>query len=93
MVEDGRLSCSIEGERCGFACTGYDGSAQWAKMHKTAEEIPCDSCRDHATKLMKGVHDHVNAGLGKPVFDRKNYAEFADEVACVYASCVKEGRC
>lgn len=85
--------CSIEGERCGFLCTGYDGSEQWKKIHRAAEEIPCETCKDHAVKLVKGLHDVVNVGLGKKAFDSDNLDEFVNEVNCVYNSCKKEGRC
>lgn len=85
--------CSIETERCGFSCTGYDGSHRWKILHDTVDKIECDTCREHAKSLMSGLHDHVNAGLGEKIFDLKNYKKFVDEVNCVYQSCVNEGRC
>lgn len=85
--------CSIKGESCGFACTGYDGGAQWKKMHAAAEEIGCESCRIHGKALVSGLHDHVNAGLGKKVYDKKNYEHFVHEVNCAYNRCKADGRC
>ena len=85
--------CTIASESCGFQCTGYDGAHRWKKLHAIVEGIECDTCRDHAVQMMKGLHDHVNAGLGEPIFDKKNYKAFVDEVACVHKSCVAAGRC
>ena len=83
----------MQNERCGFRCTGYDGSSIWTELHKLPEKIDCQECSEHAAMLFKGLHDHVNAGLGHPVYDKHNYSKFADEVACVYAACKREGRC
>lgn len=86
--------CSIEGERANFRCTGYDGSDVWSKIHKLAESIPCDTCREHAVPLMEGVHDHVNVGLGKQPHDERNYQNFVDEVLKVSNEyCEQTGKC
>ena len=87
------MSCSIKGERCGFRCTGYDGSKIWTQLHNISKQIDCDECASHADMLFKGIHDHVNSGLGKHPFDKQNYKKFYDEVKCGYETCVKEGRC
>lgn len=87
-------TCSLSTEVCGFQCTGYSGSHVWKKWHADAESIECGQCQDHAVKMMKGLHDHVNAGLGEKVFDHDNYIKFADEVACVKSSyCKRTGKC
>ena len=87
------VSCDLKNERCGFKCTGYEGSKIWEKLHKIPKEIDCETCSAHTNLLIKGLHDHVNAGLGKNIHDNKNYADFVKEVNCVHDTCVKEGRC
>ena len=86
-------TCNINTETCGFQCTGYDGSHRWKEIHKIVEDIECDTCREHAVSMMKGVHDHVNAGLGEKIFDKKNYSAFVTEVNCVFAACKARGDC
>ena len=90
-------SCSMSKEVCGFQCTGADFSDVWEELHnKIVPKMKqgCETCGSHAEELFKGVHDHVNAGLGKPVFDHANYIKYADEVACVKkAYCDRTGRC
>ena len=31
------MECDIKNEKCGYQCTGYDGSAEWSKIHKIAD--------------------------------------------------------
>ena len=62
-------------------------------MHHIVDGIECDSCRDHAKKAFSGFHDHVNAGLGEPIYDKANYHRFVKEVQCVFESCKAAGRC
>ncbi len=87
------MECQIKGERCGFLCTGFDGSKTWEIIHKAAQDIECDSCRDHGMKMVSGLHDFVNVGLGKPAHDPANFREFALEVECALKSCTNEGLC
>jgi hypothetical protein len=87
------MSCHLRNEVCGFKCTGFDGSKIWEKIHKLPKEIDCESCSSHADNNFKGLHDHHNAGLGKPIFDVKNYEKFVNEVKCVYSKCVESGLC
>lgn len=87
------MECNLKNETCGFRCTGYDGAAIWNEIHAIPKKIDCEECSHHADLLLKGVHDHVNAGLGKHPFDSKNYKKFYQEVKCTYETCVKEGRC
>ena len=85
--------CDIKNERCGFECTGSDESATWEKLHNLPKGMNCEKCAHHAEELFTGIHDHVNAGLGKMPKNKTNYKKFHDEVRCVYETCVKEGRC
>lgn len=87
------MSCEIKNERCGFRCTGYEGSKVWEKLHKLPEEIDCEECSAHAKNLFKGIHDHVSVGLGKTPHDVSNYEKFVNEIICVYESCKKMGIC
>lgn len=85
--------CSIEGESCGFKCSGWDGSEYWAKLHKVVQDIPCELCREDAIPNMSGFHDFVNVGLGKEPYDPKNFKDFAHRVKCAYDRCKAEGHC
>jgi hypothetical protein len=85
--------CTIAGENCGFQCSGYDGSHLWDKIHKAAQDVECDLCREHGVKLMKFAHDVVNLGLGKKAHDKKNFLEMVNQVNCVAATCSTDGRC
>lgn len=87
------IECEISGERCGFRCTGYDGSHKWRQLHEIVESIECEECRDHAVKLMRALHDHVNVGLGKPAFDEENYLQVLDELVCARDSYCRDGHC
>jgi hypothetical protein len=85
--------CSIEGETCGFKCSGWDGSDYWKKLHDTVKDIPCDLCREDAVPNMSGFHDFVNVGLGKDPYDAANFKKFAKKVQCAYETCKADGRC
>ena len=87
------MECNLKNESCGFQCTGYDGKEIWREIHALPQKIDCESCSEHADKLFKGLHDHVNSGLGKEPHDKSNYKKFVDEVNCSYESCVKKGFC
>lgn len=83
----------MKDETCGFRCTGYQGQKVWAKLHNLPKDIDCQECSNHADLLFKGLHDHVNIGLGKQAYNPKNFTKFAKEVQCSYNSCVKSGQC
>jgi len=85
--------CTINSERCGGLCTGYQGQDIWTKRRKVTNEIPCETCREEANKLETFTHDIVNTRLGKKVYDKKNWDNFVDIVNCTNNSCKKEGRC
>lgn len=87
------VQCDMKNEVCGFKCTGYDGSEIWDKIHKAADSIECETCRDHGQKLMKFAHDTVNLGLGKHAFDKDNFNAMYKEIECVRDKCKKDGRC
>ena len=80
----------MKNEACGFRCTGYEGKEVWKKLHQLPKEIDCEECSGHADMLFRGIHDHVNAGLGKEIYDEENYRKFVDEVMC---TCKKRGFC
>ena len=78
--------CHMDNEVCGFSCTGADFSKVWAELHgPLLAKIDCESCHDHADELFKFIHDVVNLGLGKPVFDKKNFAKIYKQIKCVAA--------
>lgn len=87
------VECSIDTENCGGMCTGYDGSKEWQKIHAAVEDIGCETCRDEGRKLMTFTHDVVNARLGKPIYDKKNFHEFVEIVNCTANKCKMDGRC
>ena len=82
--------CSVKSEQCGGKCTGYDGSKIWEKRMKITKEIECETCKDEGIKLEKFSHDIVNAQLGKPIFDKKNFKTLANQVQCI---CKNTGVC
>lgn len=99
-------ACNVKTETCGSRCTGYDGtmaktvvipkgSNAWDGLTKVVKDgVWCDSCRDDGTRRLSGFHDTVNLSIGeKKAFDKKNFNEFADWVACTRNACKKDGRC
>lgn len=84
------IECDIKNETCGGECTGYDGSHRWKNIHTEADLVECDRCRPKAQKLMVFSHDIVNAKLGKPIFDEKNFADHVKQIKCI---CEKTGLC
>eukprot|EP01065_Artemidia_motanka_P027532 TRINITY_DN3271_c2_g1_i1.p3 TRINITY_DN3271_c2_g1~~TRINITY_DN3271_c2_g1_i1.p3 ORF type:complete len:106 (+),score=25.91 TRINITY_DN3271_c2_g1_i1:90-407(+) len=85
--------CRLKSTGCGFSVTGYDGHEVWGKLHKAVDKIPCATCREHGTSVMKFVHDFVNVGLGKKAMYPGNFHKVAQQVRCVESQCVKQGRC
>ena len=85
--------CHMKNESCGFRCTGYNGSAVWEELHRLPKKIDCAECSDHADFEFRGLHDHVNLGLGKQAYDKQTYNEWVNEVQCTFNRCKKEGRC
>ena len=79
-------NCSGPDNSCGlgFYATGYDGSDVWRKIHAIPKDIECGECSSHADFELKGLHDHINAGLNKDVFDPAVYEKWALEVIAVY---------
>ena len=78
------MECKIDGEKCGFQCTGADFSHVWKELHTTVlQKIDCEACHDHAKELFSFIHDVVNLGLGKPAFDEKNFRKIFKQVKCV----------
>ena len=78
------MECDLSKEICGFSCTGFEGGKIWQALTKEVNKIDCESCREHAVNLISFLHDHVNAGLGKPLFNNKNYNGIVKEINCVY---------
>lgn len=66
-----------------FICTGADFSDVWGTIHN--EIVPmmkerCFNCGNHADPLFKGLHDHVNVGIGKEPHYPKLYDRFVQEI-------------
>lgn len=43
------------------------GPYTWGLLHHAVETFPCEHCRQEGTRLLHGLHDVVNAELGKPI--------------------------
>lgn len=84
------MECNLKNEICGFSCTGFDGSKIWGDIDKAVEKIDCETCHDHAKQLMSFVHDVVNAGLGKKLYDEKNFIKIYNQITCVYEKSMGE---
>ena len=58
------------------------GKLAWAIMHSTADLLAysCTDCGD-AEGAVIFLHDIINLKLGKPVFDKKNFAKWAKIVS------------
>ena len=81
------MQCNINDEKCGFTCTGADFSHVWNELHGSLlKKIDCQSCQDHAKELFIFLHDVVNAGLGKPLHDKKNFWKIKKQIDCVAGS-------
>lgn len=87
------MSCLEKNANSGFHCTGYDGSHIWKDVHELPKKIDCEECSEHATFEFKGLHDHINLGLGKKPFDKTNYHKWVHEIVEVHRTCTKDGRC
>ena len=78
------MECSIATSSCDFHCTGANYSHVWAELHGPfLEKIGCERCRDHARELFIFLHDVVNLGLGKHLFDEANFKKVYAQVLCV----------
>lgn len=75
--------CDLKNEVCGFSCTGFEGGKIWEEFDKAVKKIDCESCQDHAKELISFVHDLVNAGLGKPLFNQKNFDKIYNQIQCI----------
>ena len=78
------MECNMAQEVCGFSCTGFEGKKIWQELERTVKKIDCETCRDHALELVSFWHDVVNAGLGKPLFNEKNFNKIYNQIQCVY---------
>ena len=88
----------VNGFECakGFIYTDVDFSDIWDHLHnKIVPKMKkrCFNCGAHAEIEFQGLHDHVNAGLGKTPQYQKGYANWVHEVNEVYDKCVSDGRC
>jgi len=82
--------CQLKNEICEGRCTGYDGKRIWKKRMDITKTIECESCREEGINLEKFSHDIVNAKLGKPIFDKKNFKKHVQQIKCI---CEKTGAC
>ena len=78
------MECNLKNEVCGFSCTGFEGKKIWQELERTVKKIDCETCRDHAIELVSFWHDVVNAGLGKPLFNPKNFNKIYNQILCVH---------
>ena len=84
------MECNLKNEICGFSCTGFEGKAIWSDLEKIVKKIDCETCREHATELINFIHDVVNAGLGKPLFNEKNFNKIYKQIVCVHDKTIGE---
>ncbi|HYT00323.1 MAG TPA: hypothetical protein VEO20_06620 [Thermoplasmata archaeon] len=53
------------------------GRTLWRTLHSLADGWPCARCRPRMTVWMQGLHDAVNARLGKRPFRPDSFAQYA----------------
>jgi len=78
--------CDLKDEKCGGACTGFDGSKIWAERMaqiKDPKKYDCETCQEEAENLEIFNHDIVNAKLGKPIFNKTNFKKEAQAIKCI----------
>lgn len=56
------------------------GPYAWSILHHVAKSFPCTPCARHADRLMRGLHDLVNAQIGKQLHDPDALQELFDDV-------------
>ena len=49
------------------------GPYAWGVIHHAMESFPCEPCAEHGVKLVRFIHDMVNAKTGKPIKYVANY--------------------
>ena len=87
------MECVLELTAPSFVCTGSNESHIWKELHGSLlDKFNCGTCQLHADKRFRFEHDHVNAGLGKGVWDSGLYEEGVKETNEVYDLWVKRGR-
>ena len=88
------ISCETTKKAPGFDCTGSDESHVWSHLHKKVPELfNCGHCQDEYEKDMKGYHDVINVGLGKPALKPEKLFEFQNKVNTAITFCKQEGLC
>ena len=56
------------------------GPYTWSALHHLVQTFPCDTCARHGGRLLRGLHDLVNVGLGKPLFAPRDFKFLVQEV-------------
>ncbi|MDA1136905.1 MAG: hypothetical protein O2916_11765 [Proteobacteria bacterium] len=77
------IACDLKNEICGYSCTGYEGKAIWKELENTVKKIECESCREHAINQINFIHDMVNGGLGKPLYNESNFNKILNQANCI----------
>ena len=72
--------------------TDKDESTTWKKIHDITNHMNWSHCAEHTKYQFIGLHDNANAGLGRGVWDPKNYEWFVDEINTAYDFWIKQGR-
>lgn len=85
------IECTMANEAPGFECTGSDESDSWKRIHAEPEKMHCGTCANHADYLFRGLHDHVNVGLGKGTYDTNTYEKFVNEVTNTHEWWISKG--
>lgn len=88
------MQCEVGKENKHFVCTGSDESHVWNHLHNDVPKLfNCEHCAQHAKFEFRGLHDHVNLGLGKTAHNKKTYQKWVEEVNDVNKQCKLDGRC
>src|SRR5712691_9881362 len=74
------------------------GRTLWRGLHAMADQWPCRRCQPFMVTWMQGLHDAVNARLGKPAFRAESFARYSSGTleggfhrGCVFCRVARDG--
>jgi hypothetical protein len=72
---------------------GKWGHMVWEALHGYVDSIPCSGCRQFGVRFIRGMHDAINAELGKPLRYPEDLKFAKQALDKAVARCHAAGRC